>query len=161
VSWSSKLFILFLFSEQNILCIPYLSHMFSMFCPSRPWFCHPNNIWPIPVAARSKAWVCGHCLRVRIPPGASLYLVSVVCCQVEVSASGRSLVQRSPTECGESDCDREASIMRGPWPTRGCCVIGKKKYLVLSENYDACHYAIISSFQWDIKITRTPEQVYF
>jgi len=25
--------------------------------------------------------------------------VSVVCCQVEVSASGRSLVQRSPTEC--------------------------------------------------------------
>jgi hypothetical protein len=26
--------------------------------------------------------------------------VSVVCCEVEVSASGRSLVQRSPTECG-------------------------------------------------------------
>ena len=28
-----------------------------------------------------------------------LLLVSVVCCQVEVSAKGRSLVQRSPTEC--------------------------------------------------------------
>ena len=27
-------------------------------------------------------------------------LVSVVCCQVEVSASGRSLVQRIPTEYG-------------------------------------------------------------
>jgi hypothetical protein len=26
--------------------------------------------------------------------------LSVVCCQVEVSATGRSLVQRSPTECG-------------------------------------------------------------
>ena len=25
---------------------------------------------------------------------------SVVCCQVVVSATGRSLVQRSPTECG-------------------------------------------------------------
>jgi hypothetical protein len=38
-------------------------------------------------------------------------LVSVVCCQVEVSASGWSLVQRSPTECGVSKvCDREASI---------------------------------------------------
>jgi hypothetical protein len=36
-------------------------------------------------------------------------LVSVVCCQVEVSATGRSLVQRSPTECGVSECDREAS----------------------------------------------------
>jgi hypothetical protein len=26
--------------------------------------------------------------------------VSVVCCQVEVSATGRSLVQRNPTDCG-------------------------------------------------------------
>jgi hypothetical protein len=23
-----------------------------------------------------------------------------------------------------SACDREASIMRWPWPTRGCCAIG-------------------------------------
>jgi hypothetical protein len=28
-----------------------------------------------------------------------------VCCQVEVSATGRSLVQRSPTDCGVSECD--------------------------------------------------------
>jgi hypothetical protein len=54
--------------------------------------------------------------------------VSVVCCQVEVSASGRSLVQRSPNECGVSECDSEASIMRSPWPTRGCCAIEKRKY---------------------------------
>jgi len=50
-----------------------------------------------------------------------LSFVSVVCCQVEVSASGCSLVQRIPTECGVSECDREASIMRSPWPTSGCC----------------------------------------
>jgi hypothetical protein len=50
-----------------------------------------------------------------------VFVVSVVCCQVEVSASGRSLVQRSPTECGVSECNREASTMRRPWPTRGCC----------------------------------------
>jgi hypothetical protein len=31
-----------------------------------------------------------------------LSVVSVVCCQVEVSATGWSLVQRSPTDCGES-----------------------------------------------------------
>jgi hypothetical protein len=37
-----------------------------------------------------------------------------VCCQVEVCATGRFLVQRSPTECGVSECDREALIMRRP-----------------------------------------------
>jgi hypothetical protein len=35
------------------------------------------------------------------------------------SGSGRSLVQRSVTECGVSVCDREASILRRPWPTEG------------------------------------------
>ena len=43
-------------------------------------------------------------------------VASVVCCQVEVSASGRSLVQRSPTECGVSEYDRKASIMGGSGP---------------------------------------------
>jgi len=34
-----------------------------------------------------------------------------VCCQVEVSATGRSLVQRSPIECGvSSECDRDAPL---------------------------------------------------
>ena len=46
-----------------------------------------------------------------------LSLVSVVCCQVEVSATGRSLVQRSPTECGVSECDVETLTMRKPRPT--------------------------------------------
>jgi hypothetical protein len=32
-----------------------------------------------------------------------------VCCQVGVFASCWSLVQRSPTECGVSECDRKAS----------------------------------------------------
>ena len=40
-----------------------------------------------------------------------MFVLSVVCCQVAVSASGRSLVQRSPTECGVSECDSEASVM--------------------------------------------------
>jgi hypothetical protein len=29
-----------------------------------------------------------------------------------------SLAQRSPVECGVPECDREASITRGPWPAR-------------------------------------------
>ena len=43
-------------------------------------------------------------------------LVNVVSCQVELSATGRSVVQRSPTDCGVSECDREVSIMRGSGP---------------------------------------------
>ena len=56
-----------------------------------------------------------------------LSVVSVVPCQVEVSATGRSLVQRSPTDCGLSECDRESSITRRPWPT-GVSVKWRKKY---------------------------------
>ena len=58
----------------------------------------------MPVAARSKAWICGHSLAVIAglnPAGVHgcLSLVSVVCCRVVVCATGRSLVQRSPAEC--------------------------------------------------------------
>jgi hypothetical protein len=45
-----------------------------------------------------------------------LSVVNVGYCQVEVSASGWSPVQRSPTECGVSECDRGA-LQRRPRPT--------------------------------------------
>jgi hypothetical protein len=45
--------------------------------------------------------------------------VSVVIDQVELSASARSLVQRSPNERNVSECVRAAWIMWRPWPTRG------------------------------------------
>jgi hypothetical protein len=58
-------------------------------------------------------------LLVRIPPGhVCLSLLSIVCCQVEVSATGRSLVQGSPTKCGVSECDLETSTSRMPSPLR-------------------------------------------
>jgi hypothetical protein len=59
-----------------------------------------------------------------------LSLMSVVCCQVEVFASDWSHIQRSPSEYGECECDREAWMMMRPWPTRGCCVMEKN---VLSD----------------------------
>jgi hypothetical protein len=40
-----------------------------------------------------------------------LSFMIVVCCQAEVSAMGRSFVQRSPTECGVSECDLEISTV--------------------------------------------------
>ena len=55
-----------------------------------------------------------------------MFVVSVVCCQVEVSTTGRSLVQRSLTECVVSECDSEESVMIRPLPPRGCCVMGGK-----------------------------------
>ena len=55
------------------------------------------------MAARSNAWVCGRTLPgiAGSNPfgGMGVCLMRVVCCQVEVSATGRSLVQRSPIEC--------------------------------------------------------------
>ena len=79
------------------------------------------------MAVWSKASVCGHWLTGIAGSNPArrhgcLSLVSVVCRQVEVSASGLSLVQRSPTECDVSGCDREPSIMRRPYPTRGGAV---------------------------------------
>jgi hypothetical protein len=61
----------------------------------------------VPVAERSKARVCGRSIAgiagSNPPRGhGCLSFVNAVCCQVEVSATGRSLVQRSPTDCGVS-----------------------------------------------------------
>jgi hypothetical protein len=53
--------------------------------------------------------------------------VSYGCCVV----SGRGLYvgpitcPERPAECGVSECDREASIKRRPWPKGGCCAMEK------------------------------------
>jgi hypothetical protein len=44
-------------------------------------------------------------------------LVSAIFGQVEVSATRRSLVQRSPTGYGESKCGIETAARRRSWPT--------------------------------------------
>jgi hypothetical protein len=68
-----------------------------------------------------------------------LYLLSFVYCQVAVSASGRSLVQRNRTGCGVSERDREASKIRRLRPTEGYCAMEKKvhstiRFLVMFFN---------------------------
>jgi hypothetical protein len=73
--------------------------------------------WPL------ACWDCG--FESRRGQGC-LSFVKVLRCQVEVSATVRSLVQRSPTECGVSEYNRESSAMRRPWPTGGCCAMVKK-----------------------------------
>ena len=73
------------------------------------------------MAARSKTWVCGvllvwDCGFESRRWNGYLSAVTVVFCQVEISASGWSLAQKSSTDCGVSGCDHESSIMNRPWP---------------------------------------------
>jgi len=68
-------------------------------------------------------WVCSHPLAgiAGLNPAGGhgcLSLMSVVCYQVEVSATGLSFTQRSPTKCGVSECDLKTSAVRRPRPTR-------------------------------------------
>jgi hypothetical protein len=86
-------------------------------------------------------------LRVRILPGACMSVpCECVCCQVWVSASGRSLVQRSLTECGVSECDIEKSTMRKSWPTGGCCAIKKKGHWKVG--FDVVTLNALKKFVW-------------
>jgi len=74
------------------------------------------SLWPVLLRwpRGLKAWLCG-----RLLAGiAGSNLSRVVFCQVEVSAMGRSLVQRSSTDCGASECDIGTSLMGKPRPTR-------------------------------------------
>jgi hypothetical protein len=58
-------------------------------------------------------------------------LVSVVCCQVEISETGRSLFQRSPICCGVSEYDFEISTMRSSRPPRA---VAPQKEITLMYN---------------------------
>jgi hypothetical protein len=83
------------------------------------------------VATRSKVLVGGRSLpeiAVSNPAGKNgcLYLVSFVCCQEEVPAKDRSLVQRISIEWGVPECNSGASIVGWPWPTRGSFAEGGK-----------------------------------
>jgi hypothetical protein len=52
------------------------------------------------------------------PAGTWMSVVSAVCCQVEVSVIGQSLVQVRRTKCGMSESDLQTSTMRRPRPSR-------------------------------------------
>ena len=88
----------------------------------------------IPVAARFKAWACGRPLTAIVGsnPAGTRMSGSCECCVLSRRgfASGWCQVQRSPTECGVSECDREETIKRRrPWATRSCCDVGQKMTL--------------------------------
>ena len=78
-------------AEDRIVCtLAFLSHCF-WFYRTKMQYCRSQ--WPRGLRRRSAA---ARLLR--------LWVRIVVCCQVEVSATGWSLVQRSPTDCDASLC---------------------------------------------------------
>jgi hypothetical protein len=91
-----------------------------------------NYIKSIPVTARSKALACWDCGFEFLRGHGCLSLVSVVCCQVDDSASNWSFVQRSHNECGVSKkcVIAKPRTMRRPRTPRGCRAIGKKNYII-------------------------------
>ena len=98
------------------------------------WSDLPSVMFPVGyckwAAARSKTCFGGRSqagIAGSNPSGGMAFVVSVVCSQVEVSATGWSLVQSRPSEYGVSECDLETWRVRRPWPTRGLSRREKKK----------------------------------
>jgi len=67
-------------------------------------------------------------LRVWIPLGAWMCVSCKCCVLLETSASGWSLVYRSPTEYGVSVCNLEGLAMRRSCPPAGCHTMEKIDY---------------------------------
>jgi len=96
-------------------CVLYYCHRVSSQLQITNISIYHNNSGRRSTAARLlRSWV-------RIPPGAWMFsVVSVVCCQVEASATDWSLVQRCPTDCGASLCVIKKPRTRGGYsPARG------------------------------------------
>jgi hypothetical protein len=75
----------------------------------------------------------------------------VVCCQVEVSATSWSLVQRSPTDCGASLCaDKKPRERGGHKPVMGYRARKKKAGWDLKINVLKGNFSLIGqSFFWN------------
>jgi hypothetical protein len=70
--------------------------------------------------------------------------MGVVCCHVEVSAWGWSLVQKSPTDCCVIVCYLKTLWMRRPWPNEGLSspkqkiVLWNKLFALLYSCHNKC-----------------------
>ena len=69
--------------------------------------------------------------------------------QVEVSALDLSLLKMGPTVCSASECDREASKMRSPWPALGRSRSGGKKYAYVFRRLGTA----LTVAEFDIKLS--------
>ena len=121
---------LLLFLQSHTICnVNNRRFLFFCLCPvtrDEPYMNTENNssVSVLLAAAPSKAWVCSRWLTVIVFEcrlrNRCLSVMSVVCCQIEVSATSWSLVQRSRADCSASLCvTYETSPMKRTWPTGG------------------------------------------
>jgi hypothetical protein len=98
--------------------------------------------WPRGLRRRSTA---ARLLRssVRIPPEAWMFVCCVCCvCQVEVSATGWSLVQRSPTDCGASLCVIKKPRERGDHSPRSAAEPEKITIIIKHKRFISLIYSL-------------------
>jgi len=115
-------------------CIKYVINTSACTLILLTYFCFSLSQWPRGLRRGSAA---AHLLRslVLIPPGAWMSVVSVVCCQVEVCATSWSLVQRSPTDCGE-------------WGVHGPLGVSRRKQRNKQTNKQTNFYCILVSYMF-------------
>jgi hypothetical protein len=74
--------------------------------------------------------------------------VSAVRCEVKASATDRSLVQRSPTECDVSEYDLETSTVRRARPNRSCRTLKKKVFITYSKKFKINKVGLSEIKEW-------------
>jgi hypothetical protein len=77
---------------------------------------------PIPVGARSNTRACGRMLTEIVGSNPAGYICE--CCILSSIGLCFGLVQRSPTECDVSECNRKGLIMWRAWTARVCRAMG-------------------------------------
>jgi hypothetical protein len=79
--------------------------------------------WPVPIET---IWQLAQATCLLLMPATAMKCEEIVVfCHIQVSATGRSLVQKSPTECGVPEWDLETSTIRRPGLNR---VIAPQKW---------------------------------
>jgi hypothetical protein len=84
----------------------------------------------IPKAASSKAWVCGRSFAGTTGSNPTddidVCLFRALCVVKKRTMRRADHSSRGVLPSVVYECDRETSIIRKTWPTRGCCAMGKK-----------------------------------
>ena len=87
-----------------------------------------------PLAAHSKAWVCGRSLGgIADSNSTGGPDVCCECCVLSGLLLCVGLITRPEDGCDVSERDREAAVMRRPWPTRGSSAMKENAYRELGR----------------------------
>jgi hypothetical protein len=127
--WNSPRWLLQIPPHKSDLCVPLGTFMSSIFLSKwQKSVCDGTH----GCAGIFSAEMCA-CYAVQITPDwrtfemsrsrwhGCLCLVNIVCCQVDISATGRLLVRWSRTEWSVAECELETPTTRGPGAEWGCC----------------------------------------